>query len=93
LATRADGLGEIAKRLDDLARRVEATPGDGGDEHGLSALGQDGVDVSLQSGRVGGERADPLPFFLLVVMAELDEDEVARAELREDFVEPTLALE
>jgi len=26
-------------------------------------------------------------------MAELDEDEVARAELREDFVEPTLALE
>lgn len=79
-------LGEVPEGFADLPLGVEATPGDGGHEHGLATLRLNGVDVGPQAGRVGCESAHALPFLLLVVMPELDEHEVAGAQLGENLV-------
>ena len=74
-------LGEIAERLDHIASVIEATTGDRCHEHRPSFSGTNPVHKVDERRGVAGECAGVRTPRLLVVVAELDEDEVAGLEL------------
>ena len=81
-------LREVAERLDHPPRVVESPPGYRGHEHRPAAPLPDHPHELPKCGRVAREGAGGVSLRLLIVVAELDQHDVARAQLREDLVEP-----